>query len=86
MQKTATINVRTDKNLKENVDNIFKGLGITTSEAINMFYNQVVINKGLPFEVKLEPSKKLKKSIKELEENKVTRYKNTSEMIKDLKL
>ena len=86
MQKTATINVKTDKELKAKVENIFSKLGISPSDAINMFYSQVLISNGLPFEVSLEPSKNLANSIKELEEGKVTRYKNTLEMMKDLKI
>lgn len=86
MPKTATINVKTDKELKDKVENIFSKLGISPSDAINMFYSQVLLSNGLPFEVPLEPSKNLANSIKELEEGKVTRYKSTLEMMKDLKL
>ena len=51
MSKTAMIRARTDSFLKEEVEQIFKELGLTTTEAINLFFNQIRIRKGLPFDV-----------------------------------
>lgn len=86
MTKTASINVRTDKELKEKADKIFQKLGLSASEAINIFYSQVVITKGLPFPVSLKPSKNLLKSIKEHKEGKTTTYKDVDQMRNDLGL
>ena len=38
---------------EKNVENIFEQLGLTTTEAINLFYKQVELHRGLPFEVKI---------------------------------
>ena len=34
-------------------ESILSALGITASNAINMFYKQIILNRGLPFEVKI---------------------------------
>ena len=56
MSKTATIRARIEPELKTRVENIFEKLGLTTTEAINLFYKQVELQQGLPFEVKIPNS------------------------------
>ena len=51
MAKTATIHMRVEPELKESAEDILKCLGLTTSDAINMMLNQVVLRRGLPFDV-----------------------------------
>jgi len=53
MPQTALIQVRVDKDLKEEMDEIFTNLGLDTSTAIRMFLKQVERRRGLPFDVKL---------------------------------
>jgi DNA-damage-inducible protein J len=68
MPKTAVIHARTDENIKKQAETILKMLGISTTDAINMFLCQIVINKGLPFEVKI-PNKTTLKAMKAVENN-----------------
>ena len=63
------IHARVDQNLKHDAELIFKSLGINTADAIRMFFRQVTLNKGLPFEVKI-PNKETLKAMEELETNK----------------
>jgi DNA-damage-inducible protein J len=53
MPKTAMIRARTEPALKKEAESVFKKLGLTSTEAINLFYTQVKLHKGLPFEVKV---------------------------------
>lgn len=53
MAKTANLYVRIEPELKKQADLILDTLGISASSAINLFYKQIVLNNGLPFEVKL---------------------------------
>jgi len=46
--KTATIRARTEPGLKADAERVFRKLGISSSEAINLFYSQVRLRKGLP--------------------------------------
>ena len=39
--------------LKADAEGIFASLGITSTEAIRMFYRQVILRRGLPFAVEL---------------------------------
>ena len=51
MGKTSTIRTRIEPNLKGRAEYIFQQLGLTTTQAITLFYKQVELKKGLPFEV-----------------------------------
>ena len=60
MAKTSVINARTEKDLKEEVEVILKQLGLSTTEAINIFFRQVKLRKGLPFAVEIPNEATLK--------------------------
>lgn len=53
MAKSASVYARIDPDLKEEAEAILAALGIPTSNAIDMFFKQIVLKKGLPFEVRL---------------------------------
>jgi addiction module RelB/DinJ family antitoxin len=53
MARTAMIHARTDAGLKVEVEPILKSLGLSYTEAINLFLNQVRMRKGLPFPVEI---------------------------------
>ena len=52
----TTIQIRTDAEVKAAADSIFKRLGITLSDGINIFLRQVNLHGGFPFEVRLPNS------------------------------
>lgn len=54
--KSANLYVRIEPNVKEQAELILTALGIPASNAINMFYKQIILNRGLPFDVKLPTS------------------------------
>ena len=64
MTKTATVRARIEPNLKTDVENLVKKLGLSTTEAINLFYRQVKMRKGLPFNVVI-PNKTTEKVFKD---------------------
>ena len=51
MPKTEMIRARVEPDLKKEVERIFSELGLSPSSAINLFYHQVKIRRGLPFNV-----------------------------------
>ena len=53
MAKSAMIRAKVEPDLKDEVEQIFRILELSTTEAINLFYIQVRLRKGLPFEVKI---------------------------------
>ncbi len=57
MANTTAVYARIDSELKENAEGILAKLGITPSGAIQMLYSQIVLNKGIPFELRLPERK-----------------------------
>ncbi|MBK7204076.1 type II toxin-antitoxin system RelB/DinJ family antitoxin [Candidatus Amarolinea dominans] len=53
MNKSAMIRARVDPNLKDEVENVFAQLGLSATQAITLFYQQVKLNRGLPFDVRI---------------------------------
>lgn len=53
MAKTANLYARIEPELKEQAESVLAALGIPASNAITMFYRQIVLQRGLPFEMKL---------------------------------
>ena len=57
MANTNVVYARIDTTLKENAESILNQLGITPSSAIQMLYSQIVLQKGMPFELRLPVNK-----------------------------
>ena len=84
MAKTAMIRVRTETKLKHDVEQIFNDLGLSISEAINLFYHQVVLRRGIPFNIEL-PNKETVKTFSSTNKNKnIKKFKNKEDMFKEL--
>ena len=66
MGKTATITTRIEPQLKRNAESVLGNLGVNTTDAITMFLSQVVLQRGLPFAVRL-PNPATRAALKELE-------------------
>ena len=59
MERTANVFARVEPNIKEQAENVLKQLGIPMSNAIGMFLRQVVIQQGIPFEMRLHARRPL---------------------------
>lgn len=51
MAKTATIHARMDEKIKEEAIKVFDNLGMSTADAITLFFKQVALKNGIPFEL-----------------------------------
>ncbi len=51
MSKTTMITARIDPELKRETEKVLKELGLTTSQAITLFFNQIALRKALPFAI-----------------------------------
>lgn len=83
MAKTAMIRARTEKSLKHDVDAILERLGLTCSEAINLFFKQITLKKGIPFDIAV-PNRTTLKAMKEAESGKAVRAKDIGDLFKRL--
>ena len=83
MAKSAMIRARTEPGLKTEVDRIFQKLGLSCSEAINLFFRQVTLRKGMPFDVAI-PNKTTLKAMKDVEERKTNKASDIADLFKKL--
>jgi DNA-damage-inducible protein J len=67
--KTSIINARVKPELKGDVEQILSKLGITTTQAITMFFEQIKINRGIPFPLQL-PNEETVEAMQEARNNK----------------
>lgn len=51
---TTNLNIRTDKEIKEQAEQIFSDLGLNMTTAVNMFLRSTIRENGIPFDLKLE--------------------------------
>ncbi len=59
MLKTQTIHARVSPELKNKAEYILNNLGMTVSQAITIFYRQIELHQGLPFDVSLHVPNRL---------------------------
>ncbi|MGI6434434.1 MAG: type II toxin-antitoxin system RelB/DinJ family antitoxin [Syntrophomonadaceae bacterium] len=59
MARTSNIFARVEPEVKEQAELILEQLGIPMSNAIRLFLKQIVLQRGIPFELKLPQSKPL---------------------------
>ena len=57
MTKSAFLNARIDPALKSKAEKILSSVGVSASQAITMFYQQVVFRQGIPFDVRIPNAK-----------------------------
>jgi DNA-damage-inducible protein J len=86
MSKTEIIKASIEPELKHEVEEILQKLGLTVSEAIDLFYRQIKQNKKIPFKVKI-PNAITRKTMKETDEGKnLVECENAEDMFKKLGL
>jgi DNA-damage-inducible protein J len=85
MRKTGYITARIESSLKAEAEGILASLGVSASDAVNMLYRQVVLNQGLPFEVRIPNAITLAalKSAKNHPEN-AAKYPSFSALLEDV--
>jgi len=82
--KTQLIHARIEPSLKETVEAILKTLGLNTSEAIKLFFSQVVLSNGIPFDVKI-PNKLTQEILINAQKKKgVKKVKNLKSLIDEI--
>ncbi len=78
------VNTRIDHDLKQAAVDVFNKLGISEADAIRMFYAQVDLYQGIPFDVKI-PNKETLEAFKESQNlDELSAYKSSKELFDDL--
>ncbi len=78
--KTAAIHSRIDPEIKEQAENVLHQLGLSPTEAIRIFYTQIVLRKGLPFDVKIPNDETEQALLDSREGRNLERFENTEEL------
>ena len=52
MAKTDTLHIRIEPSIKQRAEETLNDLGLSITEAINVFLNHVILHDGIPFEIK----------------------------------
>jgi len=82
--KTETVRARIEPALKHDVESVLSELGLSISEAIELFLCQVKLNHGIPFDIKI-PNKATLKTFKDTDEGKnLIRHKSANDMFDKL--
>jgi len=82
--KTATVRARVEPALKHDVEMVLDLLGLSVSEAIEMFLRQIKLRKGMPFEIRI-PNARTTKTFEDTDSGKkLTRHKNSKDMFDKL--
>ena len=87
MAKTDTLHVRVEPSVKQKAEETLNDLGLSITEAINVFLNQVILNDGIPFEIK--KPRYNKETIQAMEDTKKGKnlsktFNNVDEMFEEL--
>lgn len=82
MHKDAIVNARIEPKLKSQAEAILHKIGLTSAEAVRLFYKQIYLHRGLPFDVKI-PNEKTIRAMREVEKGKTHRAKSIDELFKD---
>ncbi len=69
MPKSAVIKARVEPALKKEVEQIFEKVGLSTNEAIGLFYHHVKLYRGIPFNVRV-PNRTTLKTFKDTDAGK----------------
>ena len=64
---TSVINVNVSNDVKEEATKLFNSLGLNMSTAINMFLRRAIYERGIPFDLKQQPTKEFTEALKELD-------------------
>ncbi len=90
MAKTASLHIRVDEQSKAQAERVYKRLGMSVSEAVNIFLHKSILVGGIPFDVRYDtPNAETLAAFQEVEEMEKNpslgkAYTSVSEMMEDL--
>jgi DNA-damage-inducible protein J len=80
--KTATLNARLEPQLKAKAERVLRKLDLSPTEAVRLFYRQIALRQGLPFDVCI-PNAKTVSALEEAEAGGGKVYRGSGRQIVD---
>ena len=90
MSKTTTMNIRIEPSLKKEVEEVLTDLGMNISDAVTIYFKQIVLTDSIPLQIKRPKfNKKTLEAIKEADEimkhpDNYKSYNNIYEIIEEI--
>lgn len=84
--KTAAIHSRIQPEIKERAEGILQRLGLSPTEAIRMFYTQIILRNGLPFDVSIPNDETIKALEDSRSSRNLERFNSTEELFESWKV
>jgi DNA-damage-inducible protein J len=67
MKQNACVNVRVAKNVKTDAESVLSKLGLTMSDAVNIYLRQIALKGGIPFDLTL-PNRKTVRAMRDVQQ------------------
>ncbi len=83
--KTTTARARIRPDIKQKAETILHDLGLSVSTAFELYYRQIILNNGLPFDVRI-PNDTTIEAIEDSRHGRGEKFKNTEDLFEDLGL
>ncbi len=84
--KSAMIRARMDEQVKAKAEKVLVTLGLSATEAITLFYKQIVLHRGIPFPVQI-PNATTRRTFRKTEKGEdLERFEKSEELFKALDL
>lgn len=81
--KTTTARARIRPDIKSEAESIIHELGLSVSTAFDLFYRQIIMTRGLPFDLRL-PNKTTQKAIEDARKGRGEKFATADALFKDL--
>lgn len=81
--KTASARALIDPQIKKEAEAILKELGLSVSKSFELYYRQIIVQRGLPFELQI-PNEKTMKAIENSRQRKGKTFSSTEELFDEL--
>lgn len=81
--KTATARARIRPDIKEKAEDIIHDLGLSVSAAFELYYRQIILRNGLPFDVRI-PNETTRKAIADARKGRGKKFHTAEELFRDL--
>ena len=84
MAKTTTVQAQIDPMLKQDAEKVLAAIGLNSTTEINMFYSQIKLRQGLPFDARI-PNAETREAMAEARTGKkLKKYDTAKAMLEDL--
>jgi DNA-damage-inducible protein J len=84
--KNAMIRARMDEQVKEKAEKVLVALGLSATDAITLFYKQIILHRGIPFPVQI-PNATTRRTFRKTEKGEeLERFEKSEDLFKALDL